>query len=192
MTTTTRLALAARPGLAHRRTTKLAMPVMAAAIAIVCALQPVRNGSSPVQAQQDPTPTPLPTVSGSALPYIQPGIPRPEPVGIVFQDDSSDQTCSQDLGEGAVQGAMVRLKDGSGVILRQQLTNSYGLYDLQDSQAALSSGSYTLDIVPPSGSGLSFRCARPGTANPAVQQSPITIQSPGLVPDDLLVTIGVD
>ena len=192
MTTTTRLALAARPGLAHRRITKLAMPVTAAAIAIVCALQPGHSGPAPVGAQQDPTPTPLPTLSGSSLPYIAPGVPRPEPVGKVVHDSSSDEACSQDLGEGAVAGVMVRLKDGSGAILRQQLTNSYGLYDLQDSQASLSSGSYVIDIVPPSGSGLSFRYARPGTANPPVQQSPIAIQSPGLVPDDLLVNIGVN
>ena len=146
----------------------------------------------PVRADQAPTPTPLPSLSGSSLPYWPPGVPRPEPSGLVFHDTSSDAACAQDQGEGPVSGVMVRLKDGDGVILRQQLTNSYGLYDLQDSQAALSSGSYTLDIVLPSGSGLSFRCARPGTANPAVQQSPIAIQSPGLVPDDLLVTFGVD
>lgn len=192
MTTTTRLALAARPGLAQLRIRRMAMLAMAAVIAVAWALQPVRIGRSPVRAQQDPTPTPLPTLSGSSLPYIPPGIPRPEPYGLVFQDGSNDQACSQDLGEGAVGGVMVRLKDGAGAILRQQLTNSYGLYDLQDSQTALGSGSYVIDIVPPSGSGLSFRCARPGSANPPVQQSPIAIQSPGLVPDDLLVTIGVD
>ncbi len=192
MTTTTRLALAARPGLAQRRIRRLTILAIAAGIAIAWALQPVRIGQSPVRAQQDATPTPLPTLSGSSLPYIPPGIPRPEPVGLVFQDGSNDQACVQDLGEGGAEGVMVRLKDGSGAILRQQLTNSYGLYDLQDSQAALSGGSYTIDIVSPSGSGLSFRCARPGTANPPVQQSPIAIQSPGLVPDDLLVNIGVD
>ena len=135
------------------------------------------------------TPTPLPTLSTSSLPDASPGKPRPEPEGHVFGDSSADNDCLQGAGEGNIAGAMVRLKDGSGDILRQQLTNSYGLYDLLDPQVNLPSGSYSLEVVPPS--GYSFRCVKPGTANQAQQQQPVTIQSPDLVPDELLVNFGL-
>lgn len=191
MSTTTRHAPAVRPG--HACRPHLPLTLLAAAVLFGAAGFPTFPGSAvPAHAEPDPTPTPLPTLSGSELPQVAPGYPRPEPFGVVFQDTSNDQACSQDLGEGAAAGVMVRLKDGSGNLLRQQLTNSYGLYDLLDNQAALGSGSYTLDIVPASGSGLSFRCAKPGTAHAAVQQSPVAIDSPGYVPADFPVNIGVN
>lgn len=191
MNTTTRLAPAVRPG--HACRPHLCLTLLAAAAFLGVASFPTFPGAAlPAHAEPDPTPTPLPTLTGSSLPEVNPGVPRPEPQGLVFNDTSNDQACSQDLGEGAAAGVMVRLKDGSGTLLRQQLTNSYGLYDLHDSQAALGSGSYQLDIVPASGSGLSFRCAKPGTAHPAVQQSPVAIDSPGYVTADLQVNIGID
>jgi len=191
MITTTRFAPAVRPGHACRPHLHLTL-LVATAFGIAAGFPTFHGSAVPAHAEQDPTPTPLPTLTGSSLPETMPGVPRPEPQGLVFHDTSNDQACSQDLGEGPVAGVMVRLKDGSGTLLRQQLTNSYGLYDLQDSQAALSSGSYQLDIVPASGSGLSFRCAKPGTAHSAVQQSPVAIDSPGYVTADLLVNIGVN
>lgn len=190
MNTTTRFAPAVRPG--HACRPHLPLTLLAATAFVIAAGFPIFPGSAvPAHAEQDPTPTPLPTLSGSSLPGVEPGFPRPEPFGLVVHDTSNDQACTQDLGEGPVAGVMVRLKDGSGTVLRQQLTNSYGLYDLLDNQVALDSGSYQLDIVPASGSGLSFRCAKPGTAHAAVQQSPVSIASPGYVPADFPVTIGV-
>lgn len=190
MNTTTRFAPAVRPG--HACRPHLPLTLLAATAFVIAAGLPTFPGSAvPAHAEQDPTPTPLPTLTGSSLPSAAPGIPRPEPFGLVLHDTSNDQACTQDLGEGPVAGVMVRLKDGSGTLLRQQLTNSYGLYDLLDNQVALDSGSYQLDIVPASGSGLSFRCAKQGTAHSAVQQSPVSITSPGYVPADFPLTIGV-
>lgn len=191
MYTPSRCARAVWPGHAHRRPSPRAFLVLASALLALCAFWLPVAPAAPAGTvlAQNATPTPLPTLSASSLPDVNPGKPRPEPLGHVFGDSSADNSCLQGAGESGIAGAMVRLKDGSGDILRQQLTNSYGLYDLLDAQVSLPSGTYTIDVVPPSGS--SFRCVKPGTANQAQQQQPVTIQSPDLVPDELLVNFGL-
>lgn len=189
MKTPTRPARADRPGHAPcRRCSPWILPVLSAVIVMAATGLPAAPTAAPgiAWAQQGATPTPLPTLSTSSLPDKLGRFPRPEPFGKVVVDASADTTCSPNTGESPVGGAMVRLKNADAEILRQQMTNSYGLYDLWDDQVELAGGSYLIEVLPPAGGGLGFRCAKQGS-NQAQQQQPASVTLPGQVPADLTV-----
>lgn len=178
--------------LGHRPAYLLATIALASALAVAI-LQPGSPASPAVVRADGPTPTPLPTSTLTQLPDVNPGVPRPEPQGIVHVEGSTTNCVQNDMGESgeaAVAGVMVRLKDDGGAIVRQQLSNAAGIVDFYDANGSLAAGSYKLDVVL-SGSNWSFYCGQPGTAHGIVYSSPVAIESPGYLPADMLVNIGV-
>ncbi len=189
MKTSSRPARADRPGHAPcRRCSPWILPVLSALLVMAATGLPVAPTAAPgiALAQQGPTPTPLPTLSVSSLPDNLVRFPRPEPLGKVVVDNTADSTCSPNSGESPVGGAMVRLKNANAEILRQQMTNSYGLYDLWDDQVELAAGSYLIEVLPPAGGSLGFRCAKQGS-HQAQPQQPASVTLPGQAPADLTV-----
>ncbi len=179
---------------ARGRTTTSLLVLLALFAALgMSALRPDGTEPRTVVRAQSATPTPLAASSASSL-DIAPGVPRPEPMGGVHLESSLAncvRNASGEMNEPAVAGVMIRLKNSAGTILRQQPTNSYGIFDLYDANVALDEGSYELDVVL-DGTGWGFRCAQPGTEQSTVYSSPVGIESPGDYPEEMRITIGVN
>jgi hypothetical protein len=177
-----------------RRPAARHLVALAAAAALgASALLTSANGRPAVVLAQSATPTPLPTSSLAQLPDTG-QIPRPEPMGDVHLESSINncvRNAPGESGEAAISGVMVRLKDTGGNIVRQQLSNAYGIFDLYDANVGLAEGNYQLEVVPPGGSGWSLTCAQPGTAQNTVYSSPVGLTSPGYYPATMKVTIGL-